>query len=209
MRRDTPLGRGRRRNVAAEPHRIAHKGYAQEGFPPYGRGYLLGQQGLDEGCRGAIRRRMHWRVRLGRGLAAHQPPLRLRLHTEPLVGGARLSDSRILGAIARGRVARARAFGAHTGAYGGCDGARGGGRETRRDSQGRLGGGACGRRAAYVLRQPVFPVRVRRVPRRASGGCASLVGGQVRRRYRQLGVAATYGRLLGIQSLCGRGQPSR
>ena len=61
-------------------------------------------------------------------------------------------------------------------------------------------------RGGAVLRQPVFPVRLQNLPRRASGGRSAVLDRQVRRRHRQLDVAAPYGRLLDIQGICRQGQ---
>ena len=52
-----------------------------------------------------------------------------------------------------------------------------------------------------VLRQPAVPVRLRAVRRRAPRGGAALVDRQVRRRHRQLDLAAPHGRLLPLPHL--------
>ena len=54
--------------------------------------------------------------------------------------------------------------------------------------------------------QPVFRLRDRGLQGRPPGRCASHIDRQVRRRHRQLDVAASYGRFLGLSRLCRTGQ---
>ena len=176
-----------------EPDRRTDRRHARQGIPPHGRRHLLRQQSVDEGRHRAFQRRLHGRADLARRIARDQPPLRLRRHTGPFDRRTRLPDPRILGARPLGRAAQRGAVGAAAGAHGRGDRPPGGGRNRRKDLRGGRRKGALphGNRAD-VLRQPTVPLRLRAVRRRAAGRGASLVDRQVRRRHRQLDVAAPY-----------------
>ena len=180
-----------------------------KGFPPHGRRHLLRQRSVDEGRRRALQRRLHGRADLARRIARDQPPLRLRRHTGPFDRRTRLPDPRILGARPLGRAAQRGAVGAAAGAHGRGDRPPGGGRNRRKDLRGgrRKGRYRTAIEQMYYGNQQ-FLFRLRAVRRRAAGRGASLVDRQVRRRYRQLDVAAPYGRLLALPHLCRPREPT-
>ena len=168
---------------------------------------------------------MHGRNRLARRSSLHEPPLRLRLDPAALLRGARLSEIRILGHVAGRGAARSgprsalhppdrrrdgRGHGQRP-----LDRLAGGvrthhGREHRgpRKTARRRESGHGDSRARLLRRQPVLRLRHGGLQGRASGGSAALVDRQVRRRHRQLDVAAPYGRFLDLPRLCRGGQPS-
>ena len=168
---------------------------------------------------------MHGRVRQRRRPGAHQPPLRLQLHSETLHRGARLPDQRLLGHDPRAGDTLPGAdgdeAGVHAGRHQGGARRRDGGHERgrprdhhREQHQGRQRQ-SHGRHAlqgsdqALLLRQPVLHVRQRGVHRRAPGGSPAEQHRQVWRRHGQLDVAAPHGRLQHVPRVCGRQQQTR
>lgn len=198
-------------HVAPEPHLAAHRRHARQRIPPHGRRHLLDQQSLDEGCRGAVQRRLHGRTDFVRRAAAHQPPLRLRRHTGAFERRTRLPDQRLLGHVAPGGTAQQGAQRTLPRPHG-----RGhrphhcGRNEGRNHPPGRgRRQGLQGLGRADVLRQPAVPVHLRAVRRRTPGRRAALVDRQVRRRHRQLDMAPPHGRLLALPHLRRQGQQAR
>ena len=168
---------------------------------------------------------MYGRGGLARWVAADEPSLRLRRHPVAVVGRARLSEKRILGAFACRGASRPRTRSAFRPPYrrrdGRCAGCRavdGHGRGARRTGE------ETGRRGAQTLRQgvprhgdlgqtllrrqPVFRLCDGGLQGYPSGGYAAQFDRQVRRRHRQLDVAAPYGRFLDVPHLRRQGQPS-
>ena len=181
---------GRRRHVdAALPAENEYPGHEGARMQTFGRGYLQHQQIFAQGCDRHFRRRLHGRDRFARRPAVHQPPLRLRVDTIPVVGRTRLPEERLLGHVAPGgdscpgaqgafhpfdqrrdcgysgqRAFHGRAAGIrtdHLGEYRRPDRFAAGG-QPRHD-----GGGQ-----ALLRREPVFRLRDRGLYRRASGGSA-------------------------------------
>ena len=211
---------GRRGNVAAAlPSENEYQGDEGPRVQTFGRGDLQRQQILTQGRHRDLRSRMYGRDRFGRRPAVYQPPLRLRFDSGAVVRRTRLPEKRFLGHVARrgdpgsgtqgafypqdfGRhfrysgICARRGFGRRAGAHRGrtCCGRA----QPHCSGQSRHGGAGEG----FLRRKPVFRLRDRGFQRRASGGNSPHFDRQVRRRHRQLDVAASYGRFLGLSRLC-------
>ena len=73
-----------------------------EGLTLTRRGHLQRQPRQHEGCRRALRRRLHRGGDQRRGPDPHQPPLRFQRHPAAQLAGERLLEERLLGHVDRG-----------------------------------------------------------------------------------------------------------
>ena len=158
---------------------------------------------------------MHGRGRVSRRAALHQPPLRLLLHPEAQLRQPRLPARRVLGTRQGRGTAQSGTQRDVPGIHAGCHRRnhglarqKGGNRQPDKHGDGGRQG-AQRLRGGTLLRQPVLPLRLQGVHRRPARGRTALLHRQVRRRYRQLDVAQTYGRLLHFPHLRRQGQRAR
>ena len=171
-------------------------------------------------CRGGGRRgHGHREHDFGRGADDHEPPRGLQRHLRPFDRGAQLPGDGLLGPHPFGGDSGSGQDGFVSAADRGCDGrGRGdqGAVEERRemgpdvDASGLRGDRETLRRHdrlrgvvhGDVGRQELSDVLLRRLPRRSAGGGTSRVDRGLRRRLRQLGLAAAQGGFCPLPGLC-------